>query len=397
LIALDVSLQLTEYTHVEDEIQSAINEAATDEIGTVYLPAGNYLFDPTENGTIHIPTGINLIGAGKDQTFLRNETPVPYADWAWGNFMNLDGINGLRSILKGFSIIGFRELYPDHDSRTKGIQITNAKDYLIQDVRIKDTGGGFSVIDWLSPQTLPTQGVISKCELINTSGLPCGPGGIAYGPNVVGYGIQVDGTSYAENWIDDITQILGNYDYGAPVTFIEDSYFTRWRHCVASNQGAHYVFRHNIIENSFGFGDLDCHGGGYGNRGVGTRAAEIYNNIIRYPIYKYLWNTSNVGVMYFLRGGGGVMFNNTITDYSYILQVAQEGEDPFYYPRDWWMWNNVLNNSGAINPDGIENYHAEALQGYSPYTYPHPLATSTPTPASPALLLLLAAGAIIFS
>jgi len=45
------------------------------------------------------------------------------------------------SHLSNFTIIGFRELYPDHDARTRGIQIIQVKDFVVSNVKIKDTGG----------------------------------------------------------------------------------------------------------------------------------------------------------------------------------------------------------------------------------------------------------------
>jgi len=371
-------------------IQEAVNLVNTSGGGTVYIPEGDFLFNPTEDGAVKIPGGVNLVGAGKDKTILRNIEPVPFANWSWGYFFSVDGSkqNGKSVHLSGFTIIGFRELYPDNESRTRGIIITQVKDFVVSEVKIKDTGGsGIAVIGWRGYGDVITRGVITHCDFINTNGLPMGPGAIAYGPNVLGYGVQVDGFGEPEAWIDDISQVLGKYDYGQPVVYIEDCYFSRWRHCIASNQVGHYVSRYNIFdEYTQGFGDVDAHGAGYGNHGTGTRAIEVYNNTFMTPTPADSWTMATV----FHRGGGGVYFNNTVKSgrgaFVYFSNDGTEwnprSEVEKYFTNDIWIWNNNISSGVTTiikyDPEGLiiegVNYHLNAPTfNYTPYPYPHPL------------------------
>lgn len=371
-------------------IQEAVDQVAAAGGGTVYVPEGDFLFNPTEEGAVKIPGGVNLIGAGKDKTIFRNTEPVPYDEWGWGRFFLVDGSqqNGKSVQLSGFTIIGFRELYPDHDARTRGITIRQVKDFLVSDIKIKDVGGGgITVNGWRSYGDAITRGVITHCDLINTNGFPMGPGAIASGPNVLGYGVAVDGFGRPEEWIDDISQVLGKYDYGQPVVYIEDCYFSRWRHCIASNQVGHYVSRYNTFdEYSQGFGDVDAHGAGYGNYGTGTRAIEVYNNTFLTPTPAGSWTMAVV----FHRGGGGVYFNNTVkSGRGAFIYFSNDGTgwDPRlevekYFSNDVWVWNNNI-ASGVTeiikyDPEGLiiedENYYRNAPSfDYTPYSYPHPL------------------------
>jgi len=365
------------------DIQAAVNQVDAAGGGTVYIPAGDFVFTPTESGAVKIPGGVNVIGAGKGVTILRHTTRPTYTEWPSGYFFYVDGKNnnGKSVRISGISFIGFREIYPNDDARTRGIAINEVTDFRVDNCIFKDTGGGgVDVIDW-DTQSIITRGVIDRCDFINTNGNPCGPGGIASGPNVLGYGIGVYGSGKAADWTDDIDQILGKYDYGRSAVYIEDTYFSRWRHDVASNNGAHYVFRYNTIEIDSGFGTLDAHGGGYGNEGVGTRAVEIYNNVIKNPTLAYLWNTGNVSEGMFYRGGGGAVFNNTVQNYTHFLVLSDEGSDSKYWPHDLWIWNNTLSNTQTLISPGnrVENtdYFLYQKPSYTPYTYPHPLTISS--------------------
>ena len=375
-------------------IQEAVNLVNTSGGGTVYIPEGDFLFNPTEDGAVKIPGGVNLVGAGKDKTILRNIEPVPFANWSWGYFFSVDGSkqNGKSVHLSGFTIIGFRELYPNHNARTRGITIRQVKDFIVSDVKIKDTGGsGIAVIGWRGYGDVITRGVITHCDFINTNGLPMGPGAIASGPNVLGYGIQVDGFGKPEAWIDDISQVLGKYDYGQPVVYIENCYFSRWRHCIAANQVGHYVSRYNTFDNyTQGFGDVDAHGAGYGNYGTGTRAIEVYNNTFMTPTPADSWTMATV----FHRGGGGVYFNNTIkSGRGSFVYFTNDGTDwnprsdvEKYFTNDVWIWNNNISSGVTTiikyDPEGLiiegVNYHLNAPTfNYTPYPYPHPLTLET--------------------
>lgn len=86
--------------------------------------------------------------------------------------------------------------------------------------------------------------------------------------------------------------------------FVEDCVFhgitSSSINCIDSNYGGRYVFRFNTVNDS----SLDNHSVQGTHRA--SRSWEIYNNAIN-QVYTTMWN---VGMM---RGGTGVIFNNTIT------------------------------------------------------------------------------------
>jgi hypothetical protein len=372
-------------------IQTAVNTVAAtgDGKGTVYVPAGTFYFNWTGDiGAVTSPAGVNIIGAGKGVTILRQTNNWAYTEWPSGYFFHVQGEGraGAATRVGNMSLIGFREVFPEASGRTRGVLMDQVKDFRVDHMAIKDTGGGgVDTMDWDVPEIV-CQGVIDHCDIINTNGLPCGPDGIASGPNVLGYGVGVYGSGVAAEWIADTNQVLGKYNYGRGVIYVEDCYFSHWRHNVCSNNNGHYVFRHNLLELDAGFGSVDGHGGGYGREGVGTRAMEIYDNVFRNPNREYLWHTGGGGsVLVNWRGGGGVFFNNRVEDYAEVISLQDEGSNPKYYPRDIWAWGNTFVNGqvlGISNP--ARNINETINPVYTPYTYPHPLATGAP-PSNPRL------------
>jgi len=128
---------------------------------------------------------------------------------------------------------------------------------------------------------------------------------------------------------------------------------------------------------------VDAHGMGWGSA-RGTRAVEIYANLIEKPVDTW------AGVV--IRGGGGVIFGNTIKGYrNPILLVAEWGTPDALkssYPafdqiNDLWLWDNS-DGRRAVGPVVDEtatglvkegrDYFTDPQSGYTPYTYPHPLA-----------------------
>ena len=372
-------------------IQNAINQAhALSGHNRVILPAGSGILNPSSDGVLRSYGNIDIIGPGQDLCVLKGTIVPPYYDdpnSLGAGFLSVNGAseNGASVILKGFSYIGFRELYPDNGAHLNGIWIQQIKDFLIQDVKIKDIGGnGIQTMGWYDSGSLVTQGVISRCSLINTSGVPGGAGGASTGPNVLGYGICAYG-SRGLGWVPDSMQVLGKYNYGRSCIYVEDSYFSHWRHDIASANNAHYVFRHNIIEFDSGFHCIDAHGY-QGGTDIGTRAVEVYNNILRSPTRTGTWNGEGVSWGGQIRGGAATIFNNTLQGYTGFMLFMNEGTNSLYYPTDVWMWNNTLNGATlyALDTTAPTNFNLTAPTNYTPYAYPHPLA-GVITPAKPVL------------
>jgi hypothetical protein len=159
------------------------------------------------------------------------------------------------------------------------------------------------------------------------------------------------------------------------------------RHAIASSAGAQYVFRHNVVQANVVAHAVDAHGMGWGNA-RGTRAVEIYGNLIEKPVDKW------AGIV--IRGGEGVVFDNTITGYrNPILLVVEWGTPEALkssYPafdqiRDLWIWDNT-DGRGACEPAVDEtaigfvekgrDYFADPKPGHTPFTYPHPLTQGGP-------------------
>lgn len=231
------------------------------------------------------------------------------------------------------------------------------------------------------------KGVITGCRFEN----------IYNGSGVVVYGVS---TGSGENVIntfwdtyptmDELKNNLGTDN----AVYIEDCYFTKGWHAVASNEGGRYVFRYNTMEDPDGTGQsVDTHGLEYQSK-RGTRSVEIYNNTLTnsYAHYANIW----------LRGGDGVVFNNTMTNstnglfISHTSEIGQPDPEQIPYPakdqtRALYAWNNTLDGNPAkiiVRPGHeyllVENrdFFNYELPGYVPYTYPHPLAAD-PEPEEP--------------
>ena len=86
----------------------------------------------------------------------------------------------------------------------------------------------------------------------------------------------------------------------AGVVFVEDNtfIFTEFGNAIDSNYGGRYVFRHNTLTDVY----IEAHSVQGENRG--PRSWEIYDNAFTF--------TNEIYTSMFLRGGTGVVFNNTI-------------------------------------------------------------------------------------
>lgn len=192
--------------------------------------------------------------------------------------------------------------------------------------------------------------------------------------------------------------------------------------------------RMTIRHNSFNAGNLTSHGADSDQRHRACRWQEIYNNTFTF--------TSSQGVAFvtWIRGGSGVVFNNTISAPGGLNQLVQAsncrdasagcGGGPNYTPwgacngsssydqntsngyrcvdqpgsgtsnllsgspppAAWvgnavepiYVWNNTVNGaskntiSGSTNVSSARDYMpGTARPGYASYTYPHPLATGS--------------------
>jgi hypothetical protein len=206
----------------------------------------------------------------------------------------------------------------------------------------------------------------------------------------------------------------------AQQVFIEDNTYvgTQWTAAVDGNYGGRYVFRHNTLTDAY----IEAHSVQGGHRAI--RSWEIHDNVLR---------QSSVGMWtpMFLRGGTGVVYNNTIqgtwTVTGLVLDNVRSFDDrgaPWFrcdgtrpadgnqLPNGWpcrdqigrsgdlglstasvmkpqasqpaHFWNNTApngrpaivqtnNNTQAWIVDGRDYVSNRPWPGYRPYPYPHPL------------------------
>ena len=372
-----------------EDIQAAVDEVAAMGVGNVYIPEGTFNFAEIGESwqTVNIPAGVNLFGASTDRdandqvvewkTILVmpfDAMPSGPPDKSW--FFNIQGNMDPNkpSRLSDIKLVGYREFDHTNPNWHGGILVNSVIDFRIDHCSFKHcTGGGVAIGTEANGACC---GVIDHCRFVNDYGvvvpswLDCT---VCYGVTVFSSGIG------STRWEDDVDKVLGHYlEY---TVFIEDCYFSRWRHCVSSNDGAHYVFRHNTIEHDAGFGSLDGHGT-YNH--VGTRCMEIYDNMIVDPVDCSYYNSNNskrglAGV--FWRGGGGVVFNNHVRYYYRFVQLTDEGSVEKCWPHDIWIWNNNMEDTTLVEgtssaQQGVD-YFLYEKPGYAPYPYPHPLTLET--------------------
>ena len=325
------------------DIQSAVNSVYRDGGGVVYIPEGDFSL----NGNINIRSNITLAGAGIDKTILRTRGS--------STVINARGDN--------IRITGFSLISTDYNGGD-GILIEDSIDFRVDHLRIE----GYSSAG-INVNGSSTRGVIDHSEIRMKPVSSLGYGVVVYGGEVWKDNMQL-GTQYA--------------------VFIEDNTFINARHAVAANKGAHYVFRYNLVKQGTNGQAVDAHGPYWGSD-VGTRAVEIYDNVIENPGAR--GDERAIGI----RGGGGVIFNNTIRGYTYgVMLMMEDKQDTSSYPvlhqvHDLYIWDNSYDgvSSGVIvqyeNRDGKfiqegRDYFVYPKPGYVPYTYPHPLTREDSTP-----------------
>jgi len=377
------------------DIQDAVNLVAAVG-GKVYIPEGIWNFvnisEDWSGARVVVPAGVSVFGAPTEKTsglpydgigqnpngqvvewktILRLPWDVPEAPGkAWFSFEG-NGDPNKPSRFSDIKLVGYRSVDPNSTAMHTAVQMLSIANFRIDHCYFENVAGGLRIVPhlWWS-KGVTSYGVIDHCYLVNSHGVPAPPE-----EQTVGYGVSVYRCN-GDYWEDDVTKVLGQYT--TYTVFIEDCYFSKWRHCVASNLGAHYVFRHNTIENDFGYGSIDAHGLCYVEDseilGVGTRAVEIYNNKIINAVRSY-WVTE-------IRGGAGVCFNNIAGGgtYEYFMYFVDEATIEKCKINDWYFWGNDYNDLTEVveydpnnNIQESVNYFRHKPEWYTPYPYPHPI------------------------
>lgn len=384
------------------DIQAAVNQVANAGGGNVYIPEGTFNFvevgESWTGARVVIPAGVNVYGAPTERdvnnqvvewrTILR----IPWGDFGtWASVPVMFRIVGngdpnKPSQFSDIKIVGFRSIDSSAADRVANIQqilrIDNTRDFRVDHCAFENFAYGITT--W----GFQCNGVIDHNRIYNTNGISVLTG---YTNGNIMYGIQVGRDYYSTGYgYEPLMSVLGKYtDHSI---YIEDNYFSKFRHNVASNHGAHYVFRYNTIDQDFGDFSLDMHGlRDEGDNRWGTRAAEFYENTL-----------TNAEVFRILQTGGssGVWFNNYIDDSYRAITLYAEDYIPSdtWHLKDFYMWSakgatpTLYYSNGEIDPSrnvvadwarqtgnpADPNYPnvnpSWSIAGYRPYPYPHPLA-----------------------
>jgi len=369
------------------DIQDAVNLAASSGGGIVCIPEGTWNFvnvgESWSGARVVIPAGVSVFGAPtlRDsngqviewKTILKMPWDMPgdksYVPPHW--FL----ITGNRdpnkpSRFSDIALVGYREYDHSATGYYLGIRVSGVINFRIDHCRLKEIPDGIFVgVGW---DAQPACGVIDHCRLENDYGVPD-----PYDQRTTGYGINVYRSESIYEWVN-IQDIAGKYtDY---TVFIEDCYFTKWRHCVLGNHGAHYVMRHCKVEHGWAYGEVDQHPI-YTSPQVAFRLAEIYDNQF---INLDDW-TASANLLIAQHAGSVIVFNNYFNaatwgnknGYWYLLQISKGvNYNPSFDPKDDYLWNNNYSGTpAALVTGGVENqdYFLYKPNWYMPYPYPHPL------------------------
>jgi hypothetical protein len=372
------------------DVQTAIDIVKAAGGGNVYLPSGTFHWT-TE--TVTSVGGINIFGNNEAgctgypsftqntaSTILHRDTPAPFPP-----FFIINSSNGQPFRISG---IQFEGTLTSADLDATGqpllgqaIEIDGAAiDFRVDhNSFLNFTQDAIGIVNFSSGTT---RGVCDHNFIDD-------PYKDVYPSSIWGYGIAAYGKANA--WDADITHFLGKYETapsGFPIIYIEDNSFARCRHAVTGNQGAWLVSRYNLIreERPQNFGSIDIHGGG---STLGARGLEAYYNTIigslGYDAAQPFW----------IRGGGGVIWNNTLQNIAYAIMLSSDGQAAMGLVKDLYIWNNNIGTAQLISMQhtpayilGVD-YFLSAPPSYMPYAYPHPLVTGAPT--APNLTISVAA------
>jgi hypothetical protein len=376
------------------DIQAAADAAQPGD--TIVIPAGTWDL----SGQVFLPDGIHVKGAGRDNTILRKAYPsqedkdpmfnvrctATHPFRFSGITLYGDGVDRFWNGQRGSSILDTGLLL---NGKCINFQIYDSRFSRFAGEGIFIRGNPLNIGPGNKIQGHP-KGVVYNNEFIDN----------LYN-NGFGYGIQLAGDE------NDWTLSLGSDN----AVFIEDNYFDRNRHAIASNNASRYVFRYNtIVNNWYPWWAIDVHGLAAWPRG--SRSYEIYGNTITGGIE---WDTGNshstwgIGI----RGGDGVIFDNSFSGVSLKeILITIEGTANRGYPlrdqtRDLWIWNNTSDGNPVTqvslgwnddmrttNAEYLQegrDYHFQQKPGYRPFTYPHPLRNTKP-PQAPTNLRILPSG-----
>lgn len=394
---------------IQPILQAAVDKAKDGDI--IILPEGKFFVGKT----IVINKFISLQGQGFRKTILYQSEATPDSILKQRDRINIIryDINKETSSNIVISDIGFRSKRPnvvDGDggsmARTTGIALNGCVDFIIEKCRFEFFGNRGIMV---RHQDNLARGLIRNNEFYYNAGAG------------LGYGVEVFGSG--NEWVPDPKWGSANF------IFVEDNVFEYHRHSMAAGGGGLYVFRYNkVINNTVTPGGhaIDVHEAR--QNPYGTRAVEVYNNILinatytdSMPIIKGVKRTSSGGYLepagIAIRSGEALVFNNQLQGYACavtlsnwffggtvqpypmpyspgycsgkILGPEHSGTDEAASRGDVFIWNNTndpfsegKNDTATLfrntQPDWWRegrDYHFEAKPGYQPFSYPYPVKT----------------------
>ena len=340
------------------DVQQIVDAAGPD--GLASLPEGCYRM----TSTVSLPPGIRLVGAGADTTILYRDPGGSYSQPMLRIRGGGDAPSGTQ--ISGLALVGVRNT--EDTGQDYGLILSNVSDFRVDHCYFESFGFAAVRVEGAS------YGVVDHSIFVDN---------FKRGIDNLGYGVVVYGDG---RWDDDIQPVETR------ATFVEDSLFVGNRHAIAANAGAYYVFRYNRVMHNVVACAVDAHGMGYGST-HGTRYVEIYQNVIEDPVYDWC----GIGI----RGGAGVIYENTIKGYKNPILLILEWGTPdslkaeypaFDQVQDLYIWDNRIKNGYSrpqVDETGVgfieagRDYFPEPEPGYMPYEYPHPRAGGSLFDADP--------------
>ncbi len=368
LLAMVRPASAAEVVFATDGSAAAITEALTalGGGGVVFVPPGEWAWDQADQ-VIVTADGVTLLGAGPGHTLLYRRTSVD-----GGAFFQARGVRDLR--ISGLRFRGV-ETYGNRDT-DYGVWLVDATDFRVDHC-------AFSLLGFAGVRTEGAcRGVVDHCRFSEH-----------YKPALGshGYGVVVYGTGAHTG-----------APFGSPeATFVEDCEVRLCRHAVTANKGARYVFRHNLVRRNTHANAIDALGQEYSSKdSVGTEWIEVYGNVVERPHLEDGDSPLKYAVR--IRGGGGLVFENTFADAEEGVRVDE------FTPQDTgpvYVWGNELqrdprsgqrpgycaeteDSSGVLCPrvatadavrppaDGVPVVFEAAPEGYAAAPYPHPLVSA---------------------
>ncbi|MCK4528734.1 T9SS type A sorting domain-containing protein [candidate division WOR-3 bacterium] len=239
------------------DVQAAIDSASNGD--TVVVPAGEGTWD----SGVSIPDDKNIMlqGAGMDLTIITRSSTGTAVD-----------LEKTSSRVTGFTF-------------NEGRVSTSGSGWRVDHCKIISDEGMVGVMVRGTIQGVHPDGLVDHCTFQNARVVVMGAAAMLH-----------EGPQQHYLWVQEL-------DLGTDrAVYVEDCTFTYtvFGNCMDANYGGKYVFRYNTINDVY----IEAHSVQGENRA--TIKWEIYNNTIN-QVDRSMWTP------FFIRGGTGVVFNNTLT------------------------------------------------------------------------------------